>query len=75
LGVDKDYIGHCAPCAKRRYGSRRAAKAVARRVGEHMVAYRCPVQQEFWHTGHLATPVIRGVAPKGEVYNRQEQAA
>jgi hypothetical protein len=37
-------------------------------MNEHLVAYRCPKYSEFWHVGHLAKPVIHGVAPKEVIY-------
>jgi len=36
----------------------------------HMVAYRCPAEPEYWHTGHLPTPVIKGFASKTEIFER-----
>lgn len=64
----KDYIGHCDTCHKRTYGNRKSARIVARRMTEHMVAYECPTRPGFWHVGHLAKPVIHGIAPKGVIY-------
>lgn len=68
--IDKDHIGYCEVCGKRRYGSRKAAKAVARRMPDHQVPYRCPRQREYWHTGHLAKPIIHGIASKEDIYQR-----
>jgi len=68
LEAGKDYIGYCDACGKRRYGNRKSARVVARRMNEHLVAYRCPKYSEFWHVGHLAKPVIHGVAPKEVIY-------
>ena len=66
-----NYIGMCPACGKRRYGNKRSAKAVVRRMQDgHMVAYRCPAEPEYWHTGHLPTPVIKGFASKTEIFER-----
>jgi hypothetical protein len=67
-----NYIGLCTACEKRRYGNKRAAKAVVRRMQDgHMVAYRCPVEQEYWHVGHLPTPVIKGISPRSQILNKE----
>ncbi len=66
--ANKDYIGFCEPCQKRKYGNRRSAKVVARRMSDgHLVAYRCPVEKEFWHVGHLPLPVIKGFITREDI--------
>jgi len=68
LANNDHHIGVCDACGKRKYLSRSAAKTVVKRLNEdHMVAYRCPREREYWHVGHLPTPVIRGVAPKSDI--------
>jgi hypothetical protein len=68
LVVNRDYIGFCEHCQKRKYGNRKSARVVARRMGGgHVVAYRCPSEKEFWHVGHLPTPVIKGIVTREEI--------
>lgn len=71
MGTDTEYAGHCQRCQKRNYRNRKTAKLVARRFSsDHLVAYRCPHVRSFWHIGHLATPVIRGVTSREEIYRK-----
>lgn len=56
--------GDCAVCGKKRYGSRKDARAAARALypGDHLSAYRCA---DAWHYGHLSAYVIaRGATPR-----------
>ena len=53
-------IATCA-CGKRMYTSRKGAKAAARQLGyQKCSAYRCQMDPDYWHIGHLPEPVIRG---------------
>lgn len=62
------HIGVCDTCGKRKYLNRADAKAVAKRLNDdHVVAYRCPHSQGYWHVGHLPIPVIKGIALKSEI--------
>ena len=52
------YHGDCPDCGKRRYGTRKAAKGVARKAhaGENMIEYRCG---DYWHLAHAPHHVVR----------------
>lgn len=58
------HVGTCPSCGKRRYVSKRAAKAVIRQYRDRMNAYRCG---EYWHVGHLPRPVITGDATRDDI--------
>lgn len=52
----------CPDCGKRRHPTRSAAKKVARHLGwTGLHPYRCG---DFWHLGHLAEDVKRGIVAR-----------
>jgi hypothetical protein len=59
------HVGRCPRCGKRRYTSKRDAKAVIRQLRDRMNAYRCG---EYWHVGHLPKPVIAGDAGRDDIF-------
>ena len=52
------YHGDCPDCGKRRYGTRKDAKGIARKAhaGENMIEYRCG---DYWHLSHAPHHVVR----------------
>lgn len=65
-------------CGKRGYSDRKAAKKVLKRAhpeGGQMRAYRCNVNDTFWHVGHVAEPVKRGRVERSAFYGRKQAGA
>lgn len=57
--------GECPACGKRRFTSRKKAKAMARKLSLRGVnAYPCG---DYWHVGHLPKPVVQGVIDRDRI--------
>jgi len=56
------WVGTCPHTRKRQYGTRRAARKIAKRAhpGRHMQAYRCE-QCGYWHLGYPRAACERGM--------------
>jgi hypothetical protein len=69
-------IGHCEPCDKVIYLSRKTARIAARRLwpDPRPRAYRCPDDDRYWHLGHVADSVRRGHDSRDEWLGRIEEA-
>lgn len=66
----------CATCQKRRYWTRRAARAVVRRLpGRRMSPYQCPAAADGWHVGHLPARVRLGKVGRDAHYAADSPAA
>jgi hypothetical protein len=67
-----DAIAWCEPCGKWLYTSRKHARKRAADQAMHGVhAYRCPVQTELWHLGHIPQATKWGIMTADEVYGRR----
>jgi hypothetical protein len=66
------HVGRCPECGKRRYLSKREAKAAARTVhrGAHLAAYACG---DYWHLGHLNAKVFTGEMERSELEIRKKR--
>jgi hypothetical protein len=64
-------VGYCEVCDKQLYADRASAKAVCRLFpAEHKTPYRCPDQEQYFHTGGLSKEVIRGNFSRDDIYGR-----
>jgi hypothetical protein len=59
--------GYCDDCGKLRYMSRAEARKAATRQSRRMRVYRCPDNDEFWHTTSW------GPATRVEWYRERDQ--
>lgn len=59
-------LGRCEGCEKDKFETRRIARdaAKARHPGERLSAYRCPLDEDVWHYGHLKAVVRNGHLPR-----------
>lgn len=65
-------IAHCAKHDKFLYSSRAKARAAIRMHHEPgMREYRCDIQPDHWHVGHLPKPVRRGKTTVSAYYQPQ----
>ncbi|MBV6758415.1 hypothetical protein [Rhodococcus opacus] len=56
----------CAPCGKRAYATRKDARKMKANTDLH--PYRCPVNDEQFHLGHLQGDVLRGHVARDDYY-------
>jgi len=61
-------LGYCRTCDKLMYPDRKTARKVARNHSSHKNAYRCPVNELFWHVGELPRMVIEGHVDRETYY-------
>lgn len=61
-------MGFCEDHGKLLYGTRRAARNIAKQHTAHMNVYRCDIIDWYWHVGHLAEPIIRGETDRKTLY-------
>lgn len=64
------HIGRCPTTGKKQFWDRQSAKTIARFVHQHVRPYRCE-HCGFWHNGHLAPSVLRGLRTRAETYQRK----
>ena len=57
----------CATTGKRSYVTRADARSAARQLPDHMGTYRCD-SCGYYHVGHVAPEIIRGITTRGESY-------
>ena len=61
----------CRDCAKYGFHTRRDAKKMEKQYPEeHMRPYQCPVDEAFWHLGHLPDRVRSGDVSADEWYDK-----
>ena len=68
-----NYATFCGTHQKRAFPSRKAARAMARRIGRdgegrRMNAYQCGELAGYWHLGHLPSQVSRGLIGRGQIW-------
>lgn len=68
-------VGTCETCAKQSYKSRKDARRAAkdRNPEEQMTAYVCPINEHYWHIGHLPYGVLRGQSPRSGIIPAHER--
>lgn len=64
-------MGFCVPCDKLMYPDRKSARRTAREHASHKNAYRCPVNDMFWHVGELPRMVIEGHVDRETYYDKE----
>jgi len=67
----KFQAGYCDDCQKVAHLTKRAAKRAARHYSRKLSTYRCRVNDQFWHNGHLAPGVKEGRITRGELYFKE----
>ena len=69
--MSRDAMGFCEPCQKLMYPDRKAARQTAKQHTSHKNAYRCPVNDLFWHVGELPRMVIEGHVDRDTYYQQE----